>query len=258
MPGRDGPAIVLIWAVAGINESLRALLSVVSFNAVLIALTVGTFWVGVVVARFFGRSASFSLSPLGFVRPRRGTLVGIGVGVAVGIAAVFVGGVANLLTSTVLERLGYSVDPNPQQPLMNSLSNWIGETPSLAIPLTVFVLVLFGPFVEELVFRGAIFNGMYRLGRLFSKRLGDSKEPRRFADVASFTLAAVVSSAVFALLHLAPILLPGLILLAIGLCALFRWSGSLLPSFVAHATFNSFATLVIILSGLGLFEMPPV
>ncbi|MDQ4106563.1 MAG: hypothetical protein M3157_05255, partial [Actinomycetota bacterium] len=60
----------------------------------------------------------------------------------------------------------------------------------------------------------------------------------------------------FALLHLEPVLLPALLLLAVALCALFRWSESLLPSFVAHATFNSFATLLIILSGLGVFEPP--
>jgi membrane protease YdiL (CAAX protease family) len=40
-------------------------------------------------------------------------------------------------------------------------------------------------------------------------------------------------------------------LLAVALCALYRRTGSLLPCFVAHAAFNSFAVLVIILSGLG-------
>jgi membrane protease YdiL (CAAX protease family) len=40
------------------------------------------------------------------------------------------------------------------------------------------------------------------------------------------------------------------------LCALFERTGSLLPTFVAHATFNSFAVSLIILAGLGVFEIP--
>ena len=33
-------------------------------------------------------------------------------------------------------------------------------------------------------------------------------------------------------------------------------TGSLLPPFVAHATFNSFAVTFIILNGLGVIELP--
>jgi membrane protease YdiL (CAAX protease family) len=44
----------------------------------------------------------------------------------------------------------------------------------------------------------------------------------------------------------------------VALCTLFARTGSLLPSFVAHATFNSFATSLIILGGLGVFDVPPV
>lgn len=225
-------------------------------NLVLVAVTVGLFWCGVLVARLLGRSASFSLSPLGFSRPRRGILLGVGVGLAVGGGAIVLGAALNALTTVVFESLGYSTESRVQQVFMRSLTAWIGENPGLAIPAIVAVVVVFGPFVEELVFRGAIFNGLYRLGRLTSNQLGAGKEHRKLADAVSFTLAALTSSAVFAALHLEPVLLPALLLLAIALCALFRWSGSLLPCFVAHATFNSFATLFIILSGLGLFELP--
>jgi membrane protease YdiL (CAAX protease family) len=51
-------------------------------------------------------------------------------------------------------------------------------------------------------------------------------------------------------------LLPALFILAVVLCALFERTGSLLPPFVAHATFNSFATSLIILDGLGIIEVP--
>jgi membrane protease YdiL (CAAX protease family) len=52
------------------------------------------------------------------------------------------------------------------------------------------------------------------------------------------------------------VLLPALLILAVILCALFARTGSLLPTFVAHATFNSLAALLIILGGLGVFEIP--
>ena len=238
-----------------ISSQLQALLSIVALNLVLISATVGLFWIGVIVVRVLGRSASFSLSALGFSKPSRGVLAGIGLGVGVGVAAVVVGGVVNLLTTVVFESLGYSTESRVQQEFMRSLTGWIGDQPGLAIPSIIAVVVLFGPFAEELIFRGAIFNGLYRLGLLTSNRIAVKKRGR-LADVASFALAALVSSAVFAALHLEPVLLPSLLILAVALCWLFRWSGSLLPSFVAHATFNSFATLLIILSGLGLFEMP--
>lgn len=171
------------------------------------------------------------------------------------MAAVVVGGLLNAVSTVVFESLGYSTDSTVQQPFMQSLKGWVQDSPTVAIPAIVFVVVIFGPFVEELVFRGAIFNGLYRLARLVPASLG-GKGITRSADLTLFVLAAVVSSAFFALLHLEPILLPALLSLAVALCALFRWSGSLLPPFVAHATFNSFATLLIILSGLGAFELP--
>ena len=45
-------------------------------------------------------------------------------------------------------------------------------------------------------------------------------------------------------------------ILAMLLCDLFRRTDSLLPCFVAHATFNSFATSIIVLDGLGILNVP--
>ena len=71
-----------------------------------------------------------------------------------------------------------------------------------------------------------------------------------------FVFSALASSVLFALLHLEPVLLPTLVILAMILCYLFRRTGSLLPCFVAHATFNSFATAIIILDGLNMINVP--
>ena len=230
----------------------------VLLNAVLVGLTLSVYWGGVVVARASGRKADYSLAPLGFSRPRGGFLRGTGVGVAVGVGALISSIPINAASVFVLDRLGYSTERSIQGPFMRGLMRWVEDSPGLAIPAIILVVVVLGPAVEELVFRGAVFNGLYRLGGYVSKSLGGPEGSPRAARGISFALAALVSSALFALLHLEPVLLPALLILAVALCALFARAGSLLPSFVAHATFNSFATSLIILDGLGAFEMPPV
>lgn len=262
--------------VTGISEPLRSLLSLTSFYVVLMLATLVAYWGGVLTLRIAGKAARFSLVPLGFRRPKSGVLVGTLVGFAVGVAAIFVGAVVNLLSIVIFRSLGYPVESGVQQQIIPQLAGWISDAPALAIPATIFAVVIFGPFVEELLFRGAIFNGLYRLGRTLSIRRDKAEnlavsggEPsdedgpgegkpgeRRSGEMISFIVAAVLSSAFFALLHLELVLLPALLLLAVALCFLFRWSGSLLPPFVAHATFNSFTTVLVILSGLGLFEIP--
>ena len=234
-------------------EPQQALLSVVLLNVALVGLTIGLFWAGVFVARSFGGKVGYSLAPLGFTRPRGGLLAGIGVGVAVGVGAVIASIPVNLATTFVLDRLGYSTERAIQGPFMRGLFHWVQESPDTAIPAIILVVMIFGPAVEELVFRGALFNGLNRLGRLI---LGVSGGSRRTARRVSFALAALISSVVFALLHLEPTLLPVLLILAVVLCVLFERTGSLLPTFVAHATFNSFAVSLIILAGLGVFELP--
>ena len=226
-------------------------------NVVLVGLTVGLFWGGVLVVRGFGGKAGYSLAPLGFSRPRGGVFAGIGVGVTVGVGAVIASLPINVASAFILDRLGYSTERSVQGPFMQGLTRWVEQSPTLAVPAIILVVVILGPAVEELVFRGAVFNGLYRLlGGYVSKGLGGPEASTRTSRRLSFALAALASSAFFALLHLEPVLLPALLVLAVVLCGLFARTGSLLPSFVAHATFNSFATSLIILSGLGVFEMP--
>ena len=232
------------------------MIDVVLIDATVAVLVVAGFWLGVTLFRIAGRRADYSLAPLGFSRPRGGVLAGIGVGVAAGIGAILVSAMLNPLSALVLERLGYSTESTVQRPLIRSLAAWIEESPGVAVPAIVLVIVLFAPAVEELVFRGAVFNGLYRLFAFFASGSSGKTDPSGSARMALFVLCALASSTLFALLHLEPVLLPSLLVLATVLCALFHWSQSLLPSFVAHATFNSFTTALVILSGLGVFEIP--
>jgi membrane protease YdiL (CAAX protease family) len=238
-------------------DAQGALLSVVLLDAAIAGLVVGGFWFAVTMMRIAGRKIGYSLTPLGFSRPRGGVLVGVGAGLAVGVGAVLVSAIVNPLSVFVLERLGYSTESTVQQPFMRGLVGWVRESPGLAVPAILLVVVLFGPAVEELVFRGAVFNGLYRLSALISSRsvANDNAAPTTARRI-SFVLSALASSVLFALLHLEPVLLPALLVLAFALCFLFEKTQSLLPPFVAHATFNSLAASLIILSGLGVFEMP--
>lgn len=237
-----------------LNDPAVLLLSVVVQNVVLILITVGLFWIGVFVVRRLGVKASYSLGSLGVSRPRGGLFVGAGIGFLVGLGAVIGSLLIGGLSAVVLEALGFSAENEAQQGLLGGLREWVQESPLTALGAAFLVIVLFGPAVEEFVFRGAVFGGLYRLGRFFSRSLGGdgtSRSVERF----SFVGAALFSSAVFAALHLSPVIAPALFALAFVLCALYKKTGSLLPPIVAHATFNSFTVLVIALSAL--YPLPP-
>jgi uncharacterized protein len=231
------------------------LLSIVLFDAAVAGAVVGVFWLAVSLLRRLGKKMGYSLAPLGFSRPKGGFLAGICTGMAVGIGTVLLSMIVNPISVLVLERLGYSTESTVQQPFMEGLVGWVRESPGVAIPAIVLIVVLFGPAVEELVFRGAIFNGLYRLGALVSTR-SFGKDHGRSSTKTIFIASALASSVMFALLHLEPVLLPVLLILAITLCALFQRTGSLLPPFVAHATFNSVAAVLIILRGLNVLNIP--
>lgn len=242
-----------------ISQSPETLiLLVVLQNVLLFGLTVGIFWAGTFVLRAVrGKAASgYGLAPLGFRRPRGGYTAGVSIGVLVGFGALLLSAMLNAASSVVLDRLGYPSDNSAQEPLMEGITNWVRESPGVAIPLAFFAVVLLGPAVEELVFRGAIFGGLYRLFRLATERglrRGAAPEETGRGSAAgkvAFVLAAALSSILFALLHFSPVLVVALFVLALVLCELFRRTGSLLPPFVAHATFNSFAVIALVLTGL--------
>ena len=251
----DGPRLPST-SEAQVGEAQGALLSVVTLDALVAGFVVGGFWFSVLLIRSFGNKVGYSLAPLGLSRPMDGFLGGIFRGLFVGVFAIVLSFVVNPLSALVLERLGYSTESTVQQPFMQGLSGWVRESPNVAVPAIVLVVVVFGPAVEELVFRGVVFNGLFRLGSWFSTRSMGEVNPTMSHGKTIFVFSALASSVLFSLLHLEPVLLPTLLILAMILCYLFRRTGSLLPCFVAHATFNSFATAIIILDGLNVLNVP--
>jgi membrane protease YdiL (CAAX protease family) len=255
MPATDGPLKRYISG-ALVGESQGALLSVVVLDAAVAGLVVGGFWLSVLLMRSLGNKVGYSLVPLGFSRPEGGVFRGIFLGMFVGAFAIVLSFVVNPLSVFVLERLGYSTESTVQRPFMEGLAGWVRESPGLAVGAIILVVVVLGPAAEELVFRGVVFNGLYRLGSWFGTRSMGEVSPTMLPGKTIFVFSALASSVLFSLLHLEPVLLPTLLILAIILCYLFQRTGSLLPCIVAHATFNSFATTIIILDGLNVLNVP--
>ncbi len=85
------------------TDSQLALLSVVALDAAVAGFVIGGFWFSVVLLRGLGNKVGYSLVPLGFSRPKGGTLAGIGVGVSVGVFAVLLSMIVNPLSALVLE-----------------------------------------------------------------------------------------------------------------------------------------------------------
>jgi uncharacterized protein len=239
-----------------VGDPQGALLSVVVLDALVAGFVIGGFWISVLLMRSFGNKVGYSLAPLGFSKPNGGVLGGIVLGAFVGVLAIVLSFAVNPLSVFVLERLGYSTESTVQRPFMEGLSGWVRDSPSIAVPAIVLIVVVFGPAVEELVFRGVVFNGLYRLGAWIATSSNVAQSFVQPRGKAVFVLSALASSVLFTLLHLEPVLAPVLVILAFILCSLFRRTGSLLPCFVAHATFNSFATSIIILDGLGVLNVP--
>ena len=236
-------------------DAQDALLSTVLVDTLAAAAVIGFFWLAVLWLRGFGKKVGYSLAPLGFSRPRRGILAGIGAGVTVGVGIILISMIVNPVSFLVLERLGYSTQSTIQKPFMQGLVRWVQESPGTAIPAIVLVVVLFGPAVEELIFRGAIFNGLYRLGAVISSRSIGTEHSKRPLGKTTFFISALASSLLWALAHLEPVFVPLLLILALTLCALFQRTGSLLPPFVAHATFNALVAALIILKGLNVLNI---
>ena len=100
------------------------------------------------------------------------------------------------------------------------------EASDKSIAILAFTVAIITPFAEELLFRGFI------LGMLM----------KRYSD----TQAIVISSAIFAIAHV-PIAMG----LAFGGGLLYGWArirtGSILPGMIAHAIWNGFITIIVIL-----------
>lgn len=128
---------------------------------------------------------------------------------------------------------------------MYLLMNYFGVTPDqgmfeslAALPVFVqigiaVVAIIGAPIAEEVLFRGAMLGG--------------------FKGANKPWLGAVVSSVLFAVAHLNPLLLPAYFLMGMILAGLYIYSRSLLAPMVAHLVNNAVAVGMLVASMIGGF-----
>lgn len=199
--------------------------------AVLLLAAVGGQLLGLAAALLLLRRRRVDLrGVLGVTRPvPRLLLLGTGLGVGMLVAAT--------LAVSVLMRLTGS-EQAPDQFLLDELTRGGSST-----VLAFVAAVVLAPVAEELLFRGLLFTALLR---------------RRSVHV-----AALVSSVVFAVVHVdvavsQPLALVGLTLVGLALAYAYHRTGSLLVPIAGHAAFNG-VTLVLALVGeqlLGVAVLP--
>ena len=160
-----------------------------------------------------------------------GSWLALGFGLVAGIIALFAAYGVNIVLSLVtgLE------DPVEQQLLQDALAG------GLTLLLAGVIAVVVAPIVEEIVFRGVLF--------------------RALADRIGLWTGAIISSALFALIHIEvvtsqPVALGGLFAVGLALALAFHYTGNLLVPIVGHAVFNAASlSLALVVDRLGLDEL---
>jgi len=117
-----------------------------------------------------------------------------------------------------------------KQPTQNAVQLFENSHPGLWVDIMGLVAVTLAPFVEELIFRGFIFNALWR-------RL-------------SFAPAAIISGVVFGVAHgqlagVAPLAAGGIVLATV-----YARTGSLWSSMISHGTFNGITLVLLLAAGI--------
>jgi len=107
---------------------------------------------------------------------------------------------------------------------MAKILSAIPRTP-LNITLLIFAIAIMAPIVEEVLFRGFLQNAL--------------------AKYVPFWAAILLSSFLFAVVHLQPYAIPGLMSLSLAFGYLYHRTGSLRTNIILHMVNNAFALLVM-------------
>lgn len=113
----------------------------------------------------------------------------------------------------------------------NAVASISDQLVELPMEVMLVSIGLFGPFVEEIVFRGVLFQSYKRSGRI----------------IASMVLSAVL----FGMMHLNFNQFAYGAVMGFMFCLIVEATGSVLSSFIAHAVFNSFEVITMYNIDLG-------
>lgn len=146
-------------------------------------------------------------------------------------------GFRRIKISTALMTVLYTILISPLSTLANAISmifvdNAVNEIAGdvLDVPFVVMFLIMavFGPFCEELVFRGAFFRGFRKSGNIFG--------------------AIVMSAVLFAIMHMNFNQAAYAVLLGIMMALAAEATGSTVTSFIIHLIFNGQSVCLLYLS----------
>jgi uncharacterized protein len=208
--------VFLIGIVVGVILSLPADLLVHSRSALFDALTgLGEAGFGIAVIFWVRVVSKARLSALGVSSsPFRD----VATGVVGGVALVVVAFVASAIVVTVVSAItGHA----PKQP--DQIPTYVT---GVSLAISGLLVVLAAPFGEEFLFRGFLYNSLRRRWTTWP--------------------SALLSGALFALLHGAPILIVSIFPVGVGLALIYERRHSIVASLTAHATFNLIGFLFIL------------
>jgi membrane protease YdiL (CAAX protease family) len=139
------------------------------------------------------------------------------------VRAIYLGFVAYLLIALTYALVGQLLGELPVNPQIGLLAP-AGITFWGGVAMAMMVCLV-APFVEEVLFRGILYTWL-----------------RRRWGVA---VSSVVSGICFSLLHGIVWLIPAIALLGVLLAVIYEKSGSIWPSIVTHATFNTVTVILL-------------
>ncbi len=172
-----------------------------------------------VIAFLAARHGAHLWSAFGLAR--KGTLRSFAVSAAVVVALLGATRLATTAYGTLAHRTGFDPPPSPGLDVVSAFG--VGRA---GLAIATVLVVLAGPFIEELIFRGILLSAF------------DVAFEQRWAAIGPWA-AIVASSALFAVSHLAAWMLLPMFVLGIALGWLAWWRRNLWPAIVLHGIYNA-------------------
>jgi uncharacterized protein len=142
----------------------------------------------------------------------------IGAGVVTALAGLVAAQIATQIVISIWEgAAGHPIKQPEQLPSLHGAGQLV---------LAAFAVIIVAPFAEELFFRGFLYQAL-----------------RRWRGV---TQAILLSAAVFAISHGAPLLIVGIFPLGIILAYMFQRRDSLVTTIAAHMTYNTIGFILLV------------
>jgi uncharacterized protein len=209
-----GLVVYAIVAIVGVSQLKWLGLDPAVYGLIL------TSWTGVATLIAFAVAARLRIRLLSAFGVRRTSVRWLLIGVAVGVVAFVLKGLAIVAWITVTGDTN-----NVQDVYADGTRGGL-----LSLVLSMVFLVVFSPFGEELLYRGIVTNALLRYGPF---------------------VGVVGSTVIFALMHGINYTFPAAVVAGLATAEIFRRSGSIWPGFVVHVVFNLPSFLLVVLTSIG-------